>query len=242
LNDIEGLYNDVTIKKGVVDMKKISGVLVAGVLVLAMVIGKGAPVEAVSQSEMVDMISEEMTANYLYTELAKKYPEYKIFSNLAESEARHMEALKRSASRLGLSVEEAKPADIKIPETIEEALDFALAFEQEDITMLEKLIEKEEDARLKRVLNNLLKGSHNHYDALKEAIDKGIDNLTYHEDRSYQNRADNQGQRGGLGQGGQGQGRGQNANGQKGQGNRTNSKDSQGQGKGSQQGRNRPNN
>ncbi|NLL37014.1 MAG: DUF2202 domain-containing protein [Fretibacterium sp.] len=213
---------------------KLSKVLVVGILVSTMVIGKGAAVEAASQSEMVDMIGEEMTANYLYTELAKKYPEDKVFVNLAESEARHMEALKKSAARLGLSVEEARPADIKIPETKEEALAFALAFEQEDIDMLEKLIAKEEDARLKRVLNNLLKGSHSHYDTLKKAIDKGLDNLTCNEGRAYKNRADNQGQRGGRGQGGQGQGRGQSANGSQGQG--------QGQGQqGAQRGGNRGN-
>lgn len=45
------------------------------------------------------MVSEEMTANYLYTELAKKYPENKIFANLAKSEARHIKALKRAADQ-----------------------------------------------------------------------------------------------------------------------------------------------
>ena len=124
-------------------MKKLHKILIVGMLAFAVVIGNGALVKAVTTSEMVDMVSEEMTANYLYTELAEKYPEYKLFSNLAKSEARHTEALKKSADRLGLSIEAAKSADIEIPETPEEALEFALAFELEDIKMLERLIEKE---------------------------------------------------------------------------------------------------
>lgn len=179
-------------------MKKILKSLSIGTIAFVMVIGNGAFVNAVSQNEMVDMISEEMTANYLYTELAKKYPEDRIFVNLAKSESRHTEALKKSAARLGLSVEEAKPADIKIPETKEEALAFALKFEQEDIDMLKKLIEKEDDARLKKVLGNLLRGSTNHYNSLKKAVD-GVENPNCNEggDRKYQNRAGSQGRRSG---------------------------------------------
>lgn len=197
-------------------------------MALGIILANGLPAMAITQSEMVEILSEEMTANHLYSELAKKYPEYKIFSKLAESEGRHMESLKRSASRLGLSIEEAKIADIKIPETKEEALVFALAFEQEDIDMLEKLIAKEEDARTKRVLNNLLKGSKNHHSSIKEGIDKGIENLTYHDSRHYKNRADNQGQRGGLGQGGQRQGKGRKEFNHRAKGYRKNSRGFQG--------------
>lgn len=211
-------------------MKNIYKIIAIGMLALVMVIVSGTPVQAASQDELVDMISEEMTANYLYTELAKKFPETKVFANLAKSEARHMEALLKAASRLGYSVEGAKPADITIPETMEEALAFALAYEQEDIDMLEKLIENEADVRLRMVLNNLLKGSQNHYNILNRAIEEGIDNLTCNENRTYQNRTGNQWQRGFQSQGGQHQNRSQNANGQGTQGNRNNNQWSQGLG------------
>lgn len=181
-------------------MKKISKVLAATMLALVIMTGaKVVPVEAASQSEMAAMISEEMTAHYLYTELYKKYPENKVFDNLAKSEARHIEALKKSASRLGLSTEGAAAAEITIPETKEEALKFALAFEQEDIDMLKKLIENEEDARLKRVFNNLLKASEKHHATLQKAIDEGIDNLNCDQNRSFKNRGENQDKRGGQG-------------------------------------------
>jgi hypothetical protein len=187
-------------------MKKLHKILLVGMLAMSVIIGNGALAKAATMNEMIDMASEEMTANYLYTKLAEKYPEYKLFFNLAESEARHTDALKKSAGRLGISIEDAEAADIEIPETLEEALEFALAYELEDIEMLGKLIEKEEDARLKRVLGNLLKGSQNHYNSLKKAIDEGIENPTCNESRAYQNRTDKQGQRGG---------RGQNSNGRK---------------------------
>lgn len=198
-------------------MKNLNKKFAAGFLAMAIVIGQGAMVNAATQNEMVDMISEEMTANALYTSLSEKYPEYQVFANLAKSEARHTEALKKSAARLGLDVTAAKAGDLPSFATKEEALAFAKNFEAEDIDMLKQLIEKEEDARLKRVLGNLLKGSENHYKTMEIASEEGLDSMTCSADRGYQNRSDNQGQKGGQGNGGQalGQanGQGQNANG-----------------------------
>ena len=137
-----------------------------------------------------------MTAEYLYSELYKQYPENKLFSNLAESEKRHYSALQRVLSKMGISTEDAKSQDIEIPKTKEEALEFALAFEKEDIEMLESLLETVEDSRLERVLNNLLKGSTQHYETLEKAIKEGIDNLTCNESRAGQNKSEQSGQKG----------------------------------------------
>lgn len=198
-------------------MKKISLMLVIGVLALTLVAGNVIFAEAAGKSDMSAMVSEEMTAKYLYTELAKKYPDYKIFANLAKSEACHIRALQRTAQRLGISVKDAKAAPIEIPGTKEEPLAFAMAYEQEDIKMLEKLIANEEDARLKRVLNNLLRGSKNHYNSLKRVADQGIDNLTCdkNNNRLRMGGKGQNGQRQGLQQGAKGKGLQQGAKGQR---------------------------
>lgn len=122
-------------------MKKLSKLLVAGMLAFTMFMSQAGPVEAVSQSEYIDLMEEEMTAEYLYSELYKKYPENKLFSNLAQSEQKHLNALKRVLSKMGISTEGAKTQDIEIPASKKEALAFALAFEKEDIEMLGKRLE-----------------------------------------------------------------------------------------------------
>ncbi|MGI6766403.1 MAG: hypothetical protein ACOX4R_04210 [Lentihominibacter sp.] len=148
-------------------MKKLWVVLVIGLMALVMVGCKGASKEY----DMVSLISEEMTANYLYTELARKYSEDELFANMAEGEARNIEALEEVAASLDISVEEAKAEDIEIPETKEEALSRAVDFKKEDIRLLKKMIKNEEDAYSKEVLVNLLKSSEDDYSVLKTAYD-----------------------------------------------------------------------
>lgn len=177
-------------------MKKISKLFVIGVLALTMVVTQSAVAEAAGQNELVSLLEEEMTAEYLYSELYKAYPENKLFSNLAESEARHADALRRALSRMDISTEGAKVRDIEIPKTREEALAFALAFEKEDINMLENLLKNAEDPGLERVLKNLLKGSERHYETLEKAIEEGIDNLNCDECTAGQNMNRNTGQTG----------------------------------------------
>ncbi len=214
------------LRKEKLKMKKITKIFITGLLTLIMIAGMSMPAMAATETELTDMVSEEMTANYLYTELAAKFPEVKVFANLAKSEMRHIAALKKAAARLGLSVEAAKPADILIPKTVEDALAFAMAYELEDIEMLKVLIEKEEDAMLKRVLNNLLKGSERHYNALKRVADNGVENCVCNEDGcTYQNKVNNRSKNGGQGNGQKANANAQKGmgNGQKGQGNRNNS-------------------
>jgi hypothetical protein len=183
-------------------MKKFTKLFVVGMLALTLIVGQvGSAVAAVSQSDLIALLEEEMTAEYLYSELYKQYPENKLFLNLAQSEARHSEALRRAFSRMGISVEEAKASDVAIPESKEEALVFALAFELEDIEMLENLIETVEDAGLQRVLENLLRGSTQHHKTLEKAIEEGIDNLVCNEERGGQNRPQSGGQAGRQGKG-----------------------------------------
>ena len=137
-------------------MKKLSKLFIVGILAITMVMGQGTAAMAEDQSDYIALIEEEMTAQYLYTELSKIYPEVQLFSNLAESEGRHAEALMRSLSRLNVSTDGAKAQDIEIPATLEEALASALAFEKEDIEMLEELLETVEDSSLKGCLTTCL--------------------------------------------------------------------------------------
>jgi len=176
-------------------MKKLSKLLVVGLLVLAIFMSQLGSVEAASHSELTDLVEEEMTAEYLYSELYKMYPGNRLLLNLAASEQRHINALKRALSTMGISTEGVRIQDIEIPETKEEALAFALAFEKEDIDMLNHLLESVEDSRLKRVLGNLLKGSTRHYMALEKAIEEGMDNLPCNQDRGRQNKGKRSGQR-----------------------------------------------
>ncbi len=194
-------------------MRNSSKILIVAMLVLGMIVSVAFGAEAMNENEMKALLEEEMTAEYLYRELAKQYPENALFANIARSEANHIKALQRAATRLGLSVEGAKVQSIAIPATKEDAVKFAMAFELEDIEMLKTLIAKTEDAKTKRVLENLLKGSNKHYETLKKALEVGVDNMECNEQRAYGNKANNAGQLG-KGQQGQGQGQGQQGRGQ----------------------------
>lgn len=194
LDDKYKLYTKLTIKKVRRDnMKNISKLLVVSLLVLTIVIGSGNSIMAASNIDMVDMLEEEMTAEYLYTELAKKYPENILFQRLAESENKHRAALKRVMDSMGIPYEGAKAQEIEIPTSKEAALKFALDFEKEDIEMLKSLMGTTEDARIERVLGNLLKGSEQHYAILENALEQGIDNLTCNTERAYKNRINENG-------------------------------------------------
>ncbi|NLW42212.1 MAG: DUF2202 domain-containing protein [Tissierellia bacterium] len=168
-------------------MKNISKLLVVSMLALSMVIGMGIPAYAVSNEVVMDLLEEEMTAEHLYSELYKKYPENILFSRLSQSENRHLNALKRAMNNLNISTEDAKIANIEIPNTKEGALEFALAYEKEDIDYLEKLLPTVEEKNLERVLSNLLRGSQQHKETLERAIETGIDNLNCNEQRNYNN-------------------------------------------------------
>lgn len=157
-------------------MKTIKKLLVAGMLAIPMIFSQTLPVEAAAAGEYIELVEEEMNAEHLYSELLKQYPEVRLFSNLAESESRHANALIRALSRAGISTDDATIQELEIPPTLEEALAFALALEKEDIEMLQSLLEDVEDSRLERVLKNLLHGSQRHHEALEKAISGGIDN------------------------------------------------------------------
>ncbi|NLJ65384.1 MAG: DUF2202 domain-containing protein [Christensenellaceae bacterium] len=224
-------------------MKKLSKLFIVGILAITMVMGQGTAAMAEDQSDYIALIEEEMTAQYLYTELSKIYPEVQLFSNLAESEGRHAEALMRSLSRLNVSTDGAKAQDIEIPATLEEALAFALAFEKEDIEMLEELLETVEDSRLERVLNNLLNGSNQHYNTIKKAIEEGVDNLNCDGDgtRKYKNRDNNLAGNRNEARNAKGGGRGRGSDNSTGRGAGRGSDDNTGRGRGGRGGAGRGN-
>lgn len=183
-------------------MKKTPKALMIGTFALALVFAKGLPAQAASDQDLMAMYQEEMTAQYLYTELAATYPETALFSKLAASEARHMQALEKAFAGRGISVEGITIQDISIPPTQEEALAFALDFEKEDIAMLEESLGSLGDQRLERVYTNLLRGSKAHAASLQKVLDVGPENLTCPQDGSGNNQAKANGQ---VKQQGQGQ-------------------------------------
>ncbi len=149
-------------------MKKLWVVFVTGFLVLIMAGCEGSSEE----QSVTKLINDEMTANYLYTQLAERYPDEEMFADLAEESALNIEALEKEAARLDVSLEGAKAADIEIPDTRGEALAFAVRFEQADIRVINKMIKNEDDAQLQNLLGDILKTSEDNYDMLKKASDE----------------------------------------------------------------------
>ncbi len=149
-------------------MKKLWVVIAIIVLALILVGYKGTS----DKYDLSDLISEKMTANYLYTELAERYPNDEMFANLAEEAARDIDVLEEAAARQSISIVDAKADNIDIPETKADALSYAVLFEQAETRMLNKMIKNEEDAYLKEILGDILKSSEGSYNMIKTASDE----------------------------------------------------------------------
>ena len=138
------------------------------------------PKEDLSQEEregLLKMVEEEKLARDVYSFL---YDQWKapIFSNIKNSEQRHMDAVISLISKYGLEnpVQDLAPGQFATPEmqelfdtltsegsqSLEQALQVGATIEDLDIKDLNELIEKCDNQDVLMVFQNLVKGSRNH--------------------------------------------------------------------------------
>jgi len=134
------------------------------------------------------MREEEKLARDVYLTLDKKWNELIIFENIAESEQRHMDSIKKLLDKYGLddpaqgndigefSNQELQDLFYELVEEGEQSLITALTvggkIEEIDIIDLKTYIGQTDEFDIKRVYNNLLEGSKNHLRAFVKELKK----------------------------------------------------------------------
>jgi hypothetical protein len=133
------------------------------------------------------MREEEKLARDVYLALYEQWG-MQVFSNIADSEATHMEALKTLLDRYGL----ADPVEGKVngefaneelqalcdqlvvqgSESLVEALNVGAAIEEIDILDLDKSVAQTDKADIQRVYDNLTRGSRNHLRAFVSSLER----------------------------------------------------------------------
>jgi len=137
------------------------------------------------------MREEEKLARDVYLFFADLYPSYDIFTNIASSEQKHMDSVKRIIDWYGLddpvgdneigeftddSLQDLYNALIdKGSQSLIEGLNVGAAIEEIDILDIEQYLEFTDEWMINRVYNNLLDGSENHLRAfVKELSMQGV--------------------------------------------------------------------
>lgn len=154
-------------------------------LVVLMTIMAAGPLfaTALTQEEkewLLYMREEEKVARDGYKELYKAWG-LKIFSNIASSEQKHMDAIKTLLDRYGLEDPAKDPGVFSNPDlqalydaliiqgnsSAIEALNEGVIIEETDIEDLEKALDLTDHRDIKRVYTNLMAGSYNHLAAFE---------------------------------------------------------------------------
>ncbi|HPT26924.1 MAG TPA: DUF2202 domain-containing protein [Bryobacteraceae bacterium] len=132
------------------------------------------------------MREEEKLARDVYQALYAKW-NVRIFDRISESEQRHFDSIGRQLTLHGITdpALDKKAGEFTNPDlqklytdllvkgelSLKDALEVGKLVEETDIEDLEKILETETDATLKRVYNSLLNGSLNHLDAFEGYIE-----------------------------------------------------------------------
>jgi len=141
---------------------------------------------ALTQEEkewLLYMREEEKVARDVYKELYKVWG-LKIFSNIASSEQKHMDAIKTLLDRYGLEDPAKGPGVFSNPDlqalydalmiqgnsSATEALNVGAIIEETDIEDLEKALDLTDHRDIKRVYTNLMAGSYNHLAAFESKL------------------------------------------------------------------------
>jgi hypothetical protein len=143
------------------------------------------------------MREEEKLARDVYLNFYGLYDSIPIFNNIAESEQRHMDALKTLIDKYGL-IDPTEGKDIGEFEnqelqqlyydlvaagtnSLNSALEVAAEIEEIDIIDLKEYISQTDKVDIKRVYNNLLKGSESHLRAFVKTLKvRGVTYLPKH--------------------------------------------------------------
>ena len=137
------------------------------------------------------MREEEKLARDVYLHFDNLYPSYNIFSNIAASEQKHMDSVKRIIDWYGLddpvgdnSIGEFTDDSLQDlyntlvdqgSQSLIEALKVGAAIEEIDILDIKQYITITDEWMIKRIYNNLLDGSENHLRAfVKELSMQGV--------------------------------------------------------------------
>jgi hypothetical protein len=139
------------------------------------------------EAELQYMREEEQLARDVYTVLAEKWSDATVFARIAQSEQRHMDAVKVVLDRYGVAdpAAAAKPGEFTNAElqklygqlvaegskSLAAALAVGVKIEQVDIADLEKALAETDNADLERLYGNLLRGSNNHLQAFTSSTD-----------------------------------------------------------------------
>lgn len=167
-------------------------VVCAALLVCVVCVGLSAPALAkdlLTEDEkagLIQMREEEKLARDVYIKMYALYGK-RIFSNIIESEQRHMDAVKVLLDRYAL-IDPASGNDVGVftdPQiqnlynelcakgalSLVDALEVGVIIEELDIADLEKLLLETTKRDITRVYENLLAGSYNHLAAFESMLD-----------------------------------------------------------------------
>jgi hypothetical protein len=144
------------------------------------------PLTAVQTAQLQFMREEEKLARDVYQALYTKW-NLRIFDRISESEQRHFDSIGRQLTLHGITdpALDKKAGEFTNPDlqklytdllvkgelSLKDALEVGKLVEETDIEDLEKIMETETSAVLKRVYNSLLNGSLNHLDAFEGYIE-----------------------------------------------------------------------
>lgn len=120
-------------------------------------------------------MDDEYKARATYRAVIERFGAIRPFSNIVESEGRHIAALLSLYERLGTP----PPVDrwhgaVEAPATVEEACRAAVAAEEDNAAMYERLIAAVDDDDVRRVLRRLQAASRdNHLPAFQRCVARG---------------------------------------------------------------------
>lgn len=174
-------------------MRKLVIALATVVLTGLVVVVPASSATALTPGETADlqyMREEEKLARDVYQALAAKWPTATVFQRIAQSEQRHMDAVKVVLDRYGIADPAAGkgPGEFTNPElqklyaqlvadgsrSLTDALAVGVAIEEADIADLEQALAETGNADLERLFGNLLRGSQNHLQAFTSHTDGAV--------------------------------------------------------------------
>ena len=132
------------------------------------------------------MLEEEKVAFDVYTFLGEKW-NLKVFTNIKQSEAKHMEAMKALLERNAISYQISSESGVFFNEELQvmysdlitkgslsltDALEVGKMIEEKDIEDLQLAIRNSNDNDAKQVYTNLLNASYNHLNALNRNLSR----------------------------------------------------------------------
>lgn len=124
---------------------------------------------------LTEALEDEYKARATYRKVIGKFGPVRPFVNIVESEDRHVAALFGLFGGYGLPVPEDLWAErVSVPETLAEACREAVAAEQENMALYDRLLAATPEPEVRRVLENLRAASRDrHLPAFERCLQRG---------------------------------------------------------------------